>query len=104
VYTEYVDGVLVTSTTQDAAYWLNLRPKLNPYAFIRQFFFPNAEIPEPYKYVLINPEDGTIEPNPKPYIAVYYEPDEFYRLCELEIETQSPHLLGGDPYDITYDS
>jgi hypothetical protein len=93
VTVEVIDGKVITKVAKDAAYWLR-EPTLHlAQGYCRHFYFPDAVIPEPYKYVL---EDEGEPYEPARYFFISYAPDEFMRLCQLEVDTNSEHLLDGE--------
>jgi hypothetical protein len=87
-----IDGQVVTTAEPGAAFWCRVNVWDDTASFCRHFHFPNAIIPETYAWVLTH--QGVTHP-PRPRMSIYYSPEEFKRLCELELETASEHLLDG---------
>ena len=89
-----VNGLTVSKTDKAAAYWLNKEPPLPENArFIRQLEFMDDIVPEEYAYVL---EHNGVRYEPTHYVFLHYACPEFLRVCRLEVDTSSPHLLDGE--------
>jgi hypothetical protein len=88
-----IDGKVVTKLDTDAAFWCRQTLWETVSYVIRQMYFPDAIIPEPYAYVLAH-RGVTYEPCNG--ISIAYSPAEFLRLCQLEVATNSEHLLDGE--------
>ena len=90
-----VNGLTVTRVADNpAAFWLNKKPPPSDDAvFMRQLEFVDDIVPEEYAYVL---EDKGVRYQPTHYVFLHYACAEFLRLCRLEIDTGSPHLLDGE--------
>ena len=89
-----VNGLTVSKTDKAADYWLNKEPPLPENArFIRQLEFMDDIIPEEYAYVL---EHNGVHYEPTHYVFLHYACPEFLRVCRLEVDTGSPHLLDGE--------
>lgn len=69
------------------------QPWPDGYEFSRDFFFPDAVIPEPYSWVLTH--EGVTH-QPTRFISIVYSQQEFLRLCKLEIDTKSQFVLDGE--------
>jgi hypothetical protein len=87
-----VDGQIITKLDLDARHWLTAQTLDLAHSYCRHYYFPDATIPEPYAYVLSH-NDETFAPARSFHIT--YSPEEFMRLCQLEIDTNSPYLLDG---------
>jgi hypothetical protein len=83
----------VTRLDLDAAHWLSKYPWLHAKGFCRQLSFEDQVVPEEYTYALTH--EG-VTYGPCRTVFLYYSPEEFLRLCKLEIETGSDHLLDGE--------
>ena len=90
-----VNGLTVTRVADNpAAHWLNKQPPLPDDAvFMRQLEFIDDIVPEEYAYVL---EHNGVRYKPTHYVFLHYACPEFLRLCRLETDTGSPHLLDGE--------
>jgi hypothetical protein len=86
------DGEIISNVSPDAATFLKHGIWERFSMVTRQFEFKDAIIPESYAWILTH--DG-VTSAPGDFISVTYSPDEFERLCRLEIHTQSEHLLDG---------
>ena len=89
---ETVDGKPVSTIAPTAAFMLAKRIANDLVYIARQFQFVDGIVPEEYAYVLTH--DG-ITYEPTEYFKISYYSDEFERLCKLELETNSPHVLDG---------
>ena len=95
-----VDGKTVTRIVdeEDAAYWLR-RPQLEEVGFFaRQFCFEDLDfiVPPEYQYVLTH--EGRARQVCR-CITIQYTKEEFLRLCRLEVEAGTGHLLDGNRAD-----
>ena len=90
-----IDGQPVTKISKNftAAYWLQHLPFPEGATFCRQLGFVDGVVPEPYQYALTH--EGITYDTPRT-VFLHYSQDEFLRLCQLEIDTNSPHLLDGE--------
>jgi hypothetical protein len=92
-----VDGKTVTKILDcDAAYWLSKPSWPHAAGFARQLWFEDLIVPEPYQYALTH---NDVAQAPCRCITIKYSPQEFMRLCRLEIDSNSEHLLDGKRLD-----
>ena len=89
---EVRDGQIISTVFPDAAFFLTHGVGGRNSRVIRQFEFKDAVIPEAYAWVLTH--DGVTH-EPVDQISMTYSPEEFERLCRLEIDTRSEHVLDG---------
>jgi hypothetical protein len=87
-----VDGQTHSNIDADAHRWLPRLPMATAEYFTRHYFFPNAIVPPEYAFVL---QHNGVQYQPMRSVFISYDNDEFKRLCQLEIDTNSPHLLDG---------
>ncbi len=90
---EMENGELTTEIDLTAENVWNGQPWPENTPFWRDFYFPDALIPDAYAWVLTH-EDVTHQPTH--HISILYSQQEFLRLCKLEIDTQSPFVLDGE--------
>jgi len=93
VNVQIVDGKTVTRFGYDAAHWIKANAWYMVTRFQRAFTFVDKQIPPEYAYVL---EHNGLRYGPTDAIFIEYESDEFKRMCEREVETQSEHALDGE--------
>ena len=86
------NGVTITSTEQPASFWIEKNLWNHCIGFTRQFEFSDTVIPPEYAYVLTH--NGGPQP-PSKYLNITYSPEEFEKLCRLEVASGSLHLLDG---------
>jgi hypothetical protein len=86
------DGVTITMTEQPAPFWIEKNMWNDCIGFTRQFEFLDTVIPPEYAYVLTH--NGEPQP-PSRFLNITYSPEEFEKLCRLEVASGSPHLLDG---------
>jgi hypothetical protein len=89
-----VDGKTITHVPDyPAAYWLKMGRYHRPAEYCRQLAFEDKVMPEEYAYAFTH-EGNTY--GPASCVFITYSADEFFRLCQLEVDTNSPHLLDGE--------
>ena len=86
------DGVTLTTTDQPASFWIEKNMWNDCIGFIRQFEFFDTIVPPEYAYVLTH--NGEPQP-PTRFVNITYSPEEFEKICHLEVASGSPHLLDG---------
>ena len=87
-----VDGKTHTRRDTSNQHWLNAPPLHLCNRWWRHFYFETAEIPPEYAWV--NEHEGLIYKFTQSTF-ILYEADEFLRLCQLELDTQSEHAIDG---------
>lgn len=96
VFVRVVDGRVITEIPRPAAFWCNKKLWTKPnILFTRRYFFSHNVVPPEYAYVLTD-EDETHPPGR--VFALTYTGLEFARLCQLELDTNSPCLIDGERY------
>jgi hypothetical protein len=93
VTVEVKHGKVVTRPDLTAEFILSRQPWPRGSPFHREFYFPDRLIPEQYEYVLTH--EG-VKHEPTRFVSLHYSQEEFIRLCELEIETNSEFVLDGE--------
>ena len=96
IVTTTIDGKSITKVEPTAAYFREKKLWTLTDFVARQLHFVNGIIPKSYSYVLMH--DG-VTTRPAERFTITYDAEEFERLCELELETNSDHLLDGTRYD-----
>jgi hypothetical protein len=87
-----IDGKTVTKTDVSARELLASNQGDVASAWVRHYYFPTAEIPLEYAFVL--EDDGLYYGATQSYF-ITYDVEEFLRLCQLEVDTGSEHVLDG---------
>ena len=89
-----VDGKTITYIPDNpAAAMLKRGPYGKPAHYMRQLCFTDNCMPEEYAYAFTHNGETF---GPSMAILITYTEEEFLRLCQLEIDTNSPHLLDGE--------
>jgi hypothetical protein len=88
-----VEGKTITTVDYDAAYYLRFPAMENVGFFARQLSFENLIVPPEYEYALTH--KGKTH-QPCRCITIKYSAEEFLRLCRLEVESGTGHLLDGE--------
>jgi hypothetical protein len=87
-----IDGKGVTVAVDYSAQFFLSQTWENATGFCRTLCFEDGIVPEEYAYA--NTHNGKTYPFATA-VFLYYSPEEFLRLCQLEVDTNSPHLLDG---------
>jgi hypothetical protein len=93
VEVKIVDGKTETRITPDAAHWIKVSAWHVPRCFKRVYHFPDKQIPPEYAYLL---QHNGFRYAPTDLVYIEYEPVEFQRICEREVEAQGAHALDGE--------
>ena len=94
-----VDGKTVTHVPDfPAAAILKRGLYGKPAHFRRQLCFADNCMPEEYAYAFTHNGETS---GPAQAVFITYTEEEFFRLCQLEIDTNSPHLLDGERVSLT---
>jgi hypothetical protein len=89
-----VDGKTITKVPDyPAEYWLKMGRYHRPAEYCRQLAFEDNLMPEEYAYAFEHQGETY---GPARCVFITYAADEFFRLCQLEVDTNSPHLLDGE--------
>ncbi len=60
---------------------------------MRHYYFENSEIPPEYAFVM---ENEGVYYGPTRSVYIGYAPEEFLRLCQLELDTNAEHAIDGE--------
>lgn len=87
------DGKALTVSVDYSNAFFLARTDWNATSFCRTLCFEDGVVPEEYAYA--NTHNGKTHSFDRT-VFIYYAPEEFMRICQLEIDSQSPHLLDGE--------
>jgi len=87
------NGQTVTQYNIDPRHWIRVNAWHLVKSFRRHYYFPAAEIPAEYAFVL---EHNGYHYLPTKSVYITYHVDEFQRLCHLEVDSDSSHALDGE--------
>jgi hypothetical protein len=89
-----VDGKTKTEVPDhSAAHFLKVGRYHKPAHYLRQLCFEDNCMPEEYAYAFTHRGETL---GPARAVFITYTEEEFFRLCQLEIDTNSAHLLDGE--------
>jgi hypothetical protein len=92
-----VNGETITKIPDfPAAHWLKRGPLRPPAVYTRQLCFDGGIVPPEYDYVRTHKEKT--HPHARAFFITYAQ-EEFLRLCKLELESSSAHVLDGERLD-----
>jgi hypothetical protein len=86
------DGKVTVKLDKDQHYFLQPEVQALTSFVCRQYTFENNQVPDEYQHVF---QHNGIRYEPTNAVWITYSAQEFWRICRLELETDSPCLLDG---------
>ncbi len=94
---EVIDGQTITKIIDTESKWFVENQSFDEgVRFCRTLEFPEGIVPPEYAYAATHNGETF---SGFGWVFIYYSKEEFIRICQQELDTQSPHLLDGERLD-----